>query len=341
MKVRSHLEVIERGASPSVTVVGGGFSGVELAAVVAERLGPRGSVRLVNPGREILPQADAGQREAAQRTLSGLGVAVVAGARVVGIERGSSDQGKAPAKRVVKLLQDNSQQDTAMETDLVLWTVGSVPASTAGGEAGSFRQQPAFQMPFPTNARGATKTEPTLQVVSHSNVFALGDVSNVHVEAAIGADAHLPQTAQVAFQQADYVAWNVWASINGRPLLPFRYQHLGSMMSLGRTSGAVSLPIPVPPPVSSSLATSQLGKLLSDAGVQVSTGLTLEGSLGGFVRRAAYWYRQPTGDHRNRVGVSWVSRLAKDAADSAGTAGVGSFLSLLQRVASSGQAPRS
>jgi NADH:ubiquinone reductase (non-electrogenic) len=32
----------------------------------------------------------------------------------------------------------------------------------------------------------------------------------------------LPATAQVAFQQADYVAWNLWASINGKPLLNFR-----------------------------------------------------------------------------------------------------------------------
>lgn len=38
---------------------------------------------------------------------------------------------------------------------------------------------------------------------------------------------------QVAFQQADYVAWNLWSSINARPLLPFKYQHLGDMMSLG------------------------------------------------------------------------------------------------------------
>ena len=41
---------------------------------------------------------------------------------------------------------------------------------------------------------------------------------------------------QVAFQQADYVAWNVWSAINGRPLLPFKYQHLGDMMSLGEAA---------------------------------------------------------------------------------------------------------
>ena len=48
--------------------------------------------------------------------------------------------------------------------------------------------------------------------------------------------------AQVAFQQADYVAWNLWAAINRRPLLRFQYQHLGDMMSLGRRDGAVALP---------------------------------------------------------------------------------------------------
>ena len=28
---------------------------------------------------------------------------------------------------------------------------------------------------------------------------------------------------QVAFQQADYAGWNLWAAINNRPLLPFRF----------------------------------------------------------------------------------------------------------------------
>jgi hypothetical protein len=35
-------------------------------------------------------------------------------------------------------------------------------------------------------------------------------------------DELFSQLVQVAFQQADYVAWNLWAAINNRPLLPFR-----------------------------------------------------------------------------------------------------------------------
>jgi hypothetical protein len=50
---------------------------------------------------------------------------------------------------------------------------------------------------------------------------------------------------QVALQQADYAAWNIWACINKRPLLPFKYQHLGELMSLGN-GGAFRLPITFP-----------------------------------------------------------------------------------------------
>ena len=49
---------------------------------------------------------------------------------------------------------------------------------------------------------------------------------------------------QVAFQQADYVAWNLWSAINSRPLLPFKYQHLGDMMSLGTVRALQSRPLP-------------------------------------------------------------------------------------------------
>ena len=64
--------------------------------------------------------------------------------------------------------------------------------------------------------------------------------------------------------------------------------------------------------------------------MQVNTsGVTLEGITGGLIRRAAYLYRQPTNDHRVRVGLSWMSQAVKDAADMASTAGIGSLLGVL------------
>jgi NADH dehydrogenase FAD-containing subunit len=64
-----------------------------------------------------------------------------------------------------------------------------------------------------------------LRVLKHSRVFALGDVARGQPgnDGSSSSSAGIyPATAQVAFQQADYAAWNVWSAINGRALLPFR-----------------------------------------------------------------------------------------------------------------------
>ena len=92
----------------------------------------------------------------------------------------------------------------------------------------------------------------------------------------------LPATAQVAFQQSDYAAWNIWASIMGKQLLPFRYQHLGDMMLLGSSDAAMT----------------PLG--IDD--------FTVDGPLAAIVRKAAYLYRMPTAGHAAKVGASWIIR---------------------------------
>merc|ERR1711924_369182 len=119
--------------------------------------------------------------------------------------------------------------------------------------------------------------EPSLCVQGLERVFAMGDA--VAVEGASRGDA--PMTAQVAMQQAEFAAWNVWFSINGQPPVPFRYQHLGNMMGFGRDRGAVTLPL--------------------------GEGLTLDGEVGGFVRKVAYLYRMPTNEQRLKI----VSNLAR------------------------------
>ena len=44
-----------------------------------------------------------------------------------------------------------------------------------------------------------------------------------------------------------------------------------------------------------------------------SKGLTLQGPLGGLVRRAAYLYRQPTDQHRFKLGRDWVQSALDNA----------------------------
>jgi NADH:ubiquinone reductase (non-electrogenic) len=158
-----------------------------------------------------------------------------------------------------------------LEADLVLWTVGPQaslpPAETQAG----------YQA-FPLNVRGQADTDEMLRVKGHPRIFAIGDSAGTKDDSG----RHLPATAQVAFQQADYAGWNLWAAINNRPLLPFRYQHLGEMMTLGTADAAVSLGF--------------------------VEGVTLDGLLGHSARKLAYLYRLPTNDHKARVGLSWLAK---------------------------------
>lgn len=96
------------------------------------------------------------------------------------------------------------------------------------------------------------------------------------------------------------------------------------MMSLGTTSGAVTLPIPVPPPLSAAAQSGgPLGQLLKAAGVKLSGsygggsdgGVTLEGPLAAALRRAAYLYRQPTLEQQLRVAGGWAQQATSQLRD--------------------------
>lgn len=90
-------------------------------------------------------------------------------------------------------------------------------------------------------------------------------------------------------------------------------------MSLGSTGGAVTMPIPVPPPLSAvAQSNGPLGQLLRVAGVKLtgsyggsSGGVTVEGPLAAALRRAAYLYRQPTVEQQLRVAGGWAQSASK------------------------------
>ncbi|KAL3147686.1 hypothetical protein ABBQ32_002435 [Trebouxia sp. C0010 RCD-2024] len=237
MRVLRRVEEIEArppGVPADVVVVGAGYAGVELATTVAERLGNRAAVQLVSAGGDILEGMPPGQVKVARKMLQDLHIKIVTNAMVSSIRqehhqpstaKTSTSQrvhpaAAAAAKQQVHIKLPSNSKST-VHADMVLWTAGSSPASHAARK---------LKLPFKTNKQGALLTDRNLRVVQQQRVFALGDVAGSEVEAQT---ANIPPTAQVAFQQADYVAWNLWSSINARPLLPFKYQHLGDMMSLG------------------------------------------------------------------------------------------------------------
>lgn len=238
-----------------IAVIGAGYSGVELACKLAERLSSRGRIRLVERSDEILKTSTEFNRQTARKVLSELGVWIDLDTTVESISADSFT------------LVYQEQRDI-LPVDLVLWTVGT-------------RVNPVLDaLALPRTERQQIEVEPTLQVVNHPEVYALGDLADCR-----DADGQqVSATAQAALQQADYVGWNIWASLQERPLLPFRYQHLGEMMTLGR-----------------------------DRATLTGLGLQLDGELAHVTRRLAYLYRMPTLEHQVRVGLNWISKPIRDA----------------------------
>ncbi len=252
-----HLEQSDR-EHIRVVIVGGGYTGVELACKLADRLGQRGRIRIVDRGSEILKGSPPFNREAAKQALSDRQIWLDFDTEIEAIH----PEAMLPPQRFATALRYKGQVDT-ISADLVLWTVG-----TAVGEL-------IQNLPLPKTAQGRVQVEPTLQVPGFPSCFALGDATDC-----IDATGQmLPATGQVALQQADFCGWNVWASLNDRPLLPFRYQPLGEMLSLG-----------------------------VDAATLTGLGLQLTGPGAYLARRLAYLYRLPTLQHQLTVGLNWLTR---------------------------------
>jgi demethylphylloquinone reductase len=242
-----------------VAVVGGGYSGVEIACKIAERLGDRARVRIVEKTDKILASSPPFNQQAAQKALSEKAVWIDYETTVTEVTADTLS------------LSYKGTTDT-IPVDIVLWTVGN-------------KVSPALDaLDLPRNQRRQFSINPMLQVnwlseKGQSNIFALGDLA----EGVDGEGKAVPTTAQSALQQADYAAWNIWASLTGRPLLPFRYQHLGEMMTLGRDNATLT-----------------------------GLGIKLEGNLAHIARRLTYLYRMPTLEHQIRVGINWITQPLQD-----------------------------
>ncbi|XP_010907882.1 alternative NAD(P)H-ubiquinone oxidoreductase C1, chloroplastic/mitochondrial isoform X3 [Elaeis guineensis] len=298
-KVNSKLTTLERQRfgkdSPPihVAIVGCGYSGVELAATISERLEDRGIIQAINVETTICPNAPPGNREAALRVLQSRKTQLFLGYFVSCIKEVSASEDSVGMTRIGEEMSIDAKnhrnkfilelqpaqrglESQILEADIVLWTVGCKPVIP---HLDPFDQSNTF----PLNGRGQAETDETLRVRGHPRIFAIGDSAALRDSSG----KLLPATAQVAFQQADFAGWNLWAAINDRPLLPFRFQKLGEMMTLGRNDAAIS-----PSFIES---------------------LTLEGPLGHAARKIAYLLRLPTDEHRIKVGISWLTKSVVDS----------------------------
>lgn len=250
-RLNSKLELLEASNRDKIRVciAGGGSSGVELACKVADRLKDRGRVRLVDRNDKILSDSTAANRKVAEVALSKRGVWTDLNTRVSQISDG-------------EVTLDYADGSDTLPVDIVLWTVGSTFSKMLQN------------LPVEHSRQGAIATEPTLKVKGQADVFAIGDLASC-----FDATANLvPATAQVAFQQSQYCAWNIWASLNQKNLVPFSYIPLGEFISLGIDGATASI----------------FGKF------------TIDGMPAHAMRRLAYLLRMPTIQHQWKIGTHWL-----------------------------------
>jgi NADH dehydrogenase len=200
-----------------LAIVGGGPSGVELACKLADMLGDRAGIELIEQGPSLLNGSRAFNREQGLLALQRRGVRIRCNTRVLAVHGGHLELapgGEGPGVHPPETL----------EVAAVIWAAG-------------LRCQPPALVPAPAcDNRGRLLCGPDLRLQNHSDVFVVGDL--VAIQAAPGAAPQdpvpeAPTTAQAAFQEAPVIAANIGHSLAGEPLETFAWKDLGEMLSLG------------------------------------------------------------------------------------------------------------
>jgi len=202
-----------------IVIIGGGATGVELAAELREASGAYVSYgfRTIDARRDVritllegaerilapLPERVSG---AALRLLNQRAIRVVTGCRVTKIE----------ADRI------EDAQGNAYRSNLCVWAAGI--------------RAPEFlsTLGLPTSRGGQVEVDSALAVKGVAHVYALGDCA-----ACIdGNGKPVPPRAQAAHQQADFLLKRFMAESKGKtlPTAPYRYRDYGSLVSIGHAT---------------------------------------------------------------------------------------------------------
>lgn len=207
-----------------VVIVGGGATGVELAAELVEsveeiagygetlqRLQQPVHVRIVEGGPRLLgalpPEVSARIDDDMQR----LGIEVMLGQRVVEV-----------GERHVRLADGRTLRST-----LTVWAAGIQGAPV-------LQQLDGLAL----NRTGQVRVHPTLQSTVDARVFALGDCAACP---AVEGEGPVPPKAQAAQQQARFLAEALPRHLRGQALPSFRYHDKGSLVALGHRNAVGSI----------------------------------------------------------------------------------------------------
>ena len=207
-----------------IAIVGGGATGVELAAQLhhfAHQLSAYGidqveikrdlKITIIEAAEQILPALPERIASATETELKKLGVEVLVGQRVTEV-----------TERTIR-----TQTGQLVPCGIKVWAAGI--------------KAPAFLArikDIETNNLNQIVVRATLQSVSDDNIFALGDCAACPWAGHAG---YVPPRAQAAHQQASLLYTSIKKRLRGDALPQYHYRDYGSLVSLGNYSTVGSL----------------------------------------------------------------------------------------------------
>ncbi len=207
----------------TVAVVGGGPTGVELAAEIAQFFRHRLRTLYRKVGKDavqvvlfqgapvLLPHASPRMQAAARRALERLGITVLCGAKVEHVH---------PGFLTYELLGEQQKEPVG----LTIWVAGITPRTIPGCVESKFYQ-----------------VNPDLSLIGHEDAFAIGDAACYDERCMLDP---VPALAQVAVQEGTMAAQNIVRRIRGDRTEPFLYKSKGFLVSLGQKNAAGEIETP-------------------------------------------------------------------------------------------------
>jgi NADH dehydrogenase len=236
-------------------VAGAGFAGVETIGSINDFLKaafpyyPNLSsemirVVLVDPGEFVLPELGEELGRYAGRRLAKRGIEIRANTKI-----------KAVTSNGIEL-SDGIQ----ISTRTLVWTAGTAP-------------HPLLEeLPLPKERR-RLKVNGAMAVEGYPGVWALGDCAMIPDEDG----GYQPPTAQHASREGKVLAHNIVAHSLGKDLIPFRFNTLGLLASIGRRTGVARI-----------------------------LGVNFSGFLAWWLWRTIYLLKLPRAEKTLRVALDWT-----------------------------------
>jgi len=222
-KIKSHIREMfvqaeretdeaKRRALLTFIVGGGGFTGVELVTELVNylrrlskqfKIAPNATeLNVVEAGETVLSGFDLELVRIAQRSMESMGIKLMLRTSCVSVEAASI----------------NLKSGRSIETRTIIWT-GGVRANDLVAEAG-----------LKYGPRSRVVVNPYLESVDHPGVYVIGDNALVLDSAT---NRPVAPTAQLALQQADFAALNIFAEISGTKRVRYVPKVAGQFVSLG------------------------------------------------------------------------------------------------------------